>query len=94
MLTCWSDKDKLWRMSETTETRVEPFDLRAAARHVMVDFNQMQTFTANPLIMVEGDRITLTDNEGRRYIDGLSGVFAVSLGHRNDEIIEESRRYW
>ena len=54
----------------------------------MVDFNQMQTFTADPLIIVEGDGITLTDHEGRRYIDGLSGVFAVSLGHGNDEIID------
>ena len=73
-------------MPETT--RVEPADLRAAARHVMVDFNQMQTFTDNPLIMVEGSGIRLTDDEGRTYIDGLSGVFAVSLGHGNDEIID------
>src|SRR3954447_4267380 len=75
-------------MTETTETRLDPADLRAAARHVMVDFNQMQTFAADPLIMVEGKGITLTDHEGRRYIDGLSGVFAVSLGHGNDEIID------
>jgi adenosylmethionine-8-amino-7-oxononanoate aminotransferase len=54
----------------------------------MVDFNQMKTFTAAPLIVVEGDGIVLTDDEGRRYIDGLSGVFAVSLGHGNDEIID------
>jgi adenosylmethionine-8-amino-7-oxononanoate aminotransferase len=74
-------------MPKTTSTHLEPRDLRAAARHVMVDFNQMQTFTADPLIMVEGSGITLTDHEGRRYIDGLSGVFAVSLGHGNDEII-------
>jgi adenosylmethionine-8-amino-7-oxononanoate aminotransferase len=73
---------------ETAETRVEPIDLRDAVRHVMVDFNQMQTFAADPLIMVEGDGIILTDVEGRRYIDGLSGVFAVSLGHGNDEIID------
>src|SRR3954470_23963542 len=69
-------------MTETTS------DLRAAARHVMVDFNQMQTFTADPLIVVDGKGITLTDHEGRQYIDGLSGVFAVSLGHGNDEIID------
>ena len=75
-------------MSETAETRLQPLDLREAARHVMVDFNQMRTFTADPLIMVEGDGIRLTDHEGRRYIDGLSGVFAVSLGHGNAEIID------
>src|SRR4051812_10918020 len=70
-----------------TET-LRDIDLRAGVRHVMVDFNQMQTFAAAPLIMVEGKGITLTDHEGRRYIDGLSGVFAVSLGHGNEEIID------
>jgi len=75
-------------MSETTSSPPQQLDLRAAARHVMVDFNQMQTFTADPLIMVEGNGIRLTDHEGRRYIDGLSGVFAVSLGHGNEEIID------
>jgi adenosylmethionine-8-amino-7-oxononanoate aminotransferase len=75
-------------MRETSETHVEPVDVREAVRHVMVDFNQMQTFSANPLIMVEGDGIRLTDHEGQRYVDGLSGVFAVSLGHGNDEIVD------
>lgn len=75
-------------MPEIRETHIEPVDLREATRHVMVDFNQMQTFSADPLIMVEGDGIRLTDNGGRRYIDGLSGVFAVSLGHGNDEIVD------
>jgi taurine-pyruvate aminotransferase len=61
--------------------------LRSLTRRVMVDFNQMKTFTSAPLIMVEGDGIRLTDDSGNRYIDGLSGVFAVSLGHGNEEII-------
>ena len=75
-------------MPETKKTEVEPVDLREATRHVMVDFNQMRTFSANPLIMVDGDGIRLTDHEGQSYIDGLSGVFAVSLGHGNAEIVD------
>ena len=75
-------------MAKIISTSKEALNLREATRHVMVDFNQMKTFAEDPLIMVEGDRITLTDHEGRRYIDGLSGVFAVSLGHGNDEIID------
>jgi adenosylmethionine-8-amino-7-oxononanoate aminotransferase len=75
-------------MSKTESTHAEQLDLREAVRHVMVDFNQMKTFAENPLIMVEGKGITLTDHEGNRYIDGLSGVFAVSLGHGNDEIVD------
>ena len=60
-------------MSEASRTHLDSLDLRDIARHIMVDFNQMRTFTADPLIMVEGDGITLTDHEGRRYIDGLPG---------------------
>ena len=83
-------------MTKLTSTPPAGVDLRAATRHLMVDFNQMKVFAADPLIMVEGEGIRLTDNEGRRYIDGLSGVFAVSLGHGNEEIIgaimEQHRR--
>jgi len=79
-------------MPKTRATHPADLDLREAARHVMVDFNQMRTFTANPLIMVEGNGIAMTDHEGHRYIDGLSGVFAVSLGHGNEEITAQHRR--
>ncbi len=72
-------------MNETSTTSV---DLRELTRHVMVDFNQMKTFSSMPLIIVDGDGIVLTDDQGHRYIDGLSGVFAVSLGHGNEEIID------
>jgi adenosylmethionine-8-amino-7-oxononanoate aminotransferase len=75
-------------MSETSLTADRGSDLRELTRHVMVDFNQMKTFSSAPLIIVEGDGIRLTDDRGRRYVDGLSGVFAVSLGHRNREIID------
>lgn len=56
-------------------------DLSELVSHVMVDFNQMKTFAKDPLILVEGNGIRVTDNHGKSYIDGISGVFAVSLGH-------------
>jgi beta-alanine--pyruvate transaminase len=73
-------------MSEISTTAHR--NLGDLTKHVMVDFNQMKNFSADPLIMVEGDGIYLTDHEGKRYIDGLSGVFAVSLGHGNEEIVD------
>jgi beta-alanine--pyruvate transaminase len=66
--------------------------LRDLTRHVMVDFTQMKTFSADPLIVSGSDGIHLVDVEGRRYIDGISGVFAVSLGHGNEEVIEAIAR--
>ena len=56
--------------------------------HLFLDFMQMREFAKDPLIFVSGEGIRLTDNAGRRYIDGLSGVFVSSLGHGNMPVIE------
>src|SRR3954451_21705199 len=73
----------------STDTAVDRAQrLRSLAKRVMVDFNQMKTFTRDPLIIVDGKGIRLTDADGKSYIDGISGVFAVSLGHGNDAIID------
>src|SRR5713226_1114467 len=55
---------------------------------LFLDFMQMQQFAKNPLVFAEGKGIRLTDSEGRRFIDGLSGVFVASLGHGNMPVIE------
>ena len=47
----------------------------------MVDFNQMKSFGQDPLILERGEGIRVTDVFGKTYIDGLSGVFTVNLGH-------------
>ncbi|HKG25322.1 MAG TPA: aspartate aminotransferase family protein [Thermomicrobiales bacterium] len=48
---------------------------------IMVDFNQMKAFGQEPLILDRGEGIRVTDVFGKTYIDGLSGVFTVNLGH-------------
>jgi adenosylmethionine-8-amino-7-oxononanoate aminotransferase len=58
------------------------------ARHLMVDFTQMKTFAEDPLVLESGEGIRLTDDRGRTYIDGLSGVFTSNLGHGNPEIAD------
>lgn len=55
---------------------------------VMVDFVQMKAFGDDPLILESGQGIRVTDVFGQTYIDGLSGVFTVNLGHGIEEIIE------
>jgi adenosylmethionine-8-amino-7-oxononanoate aminotransferase len=62
--------------------------LRDLVSHMMVDFNQMKTFAENPLVLTEGSGVRVTDVNGRSYIDGLSGVFAVSLGHSATPVID------
>jgi adenosylmethionine-8-amino-7-oxononanoate aminotransferase len=48
---------------------------------IMVDFNQMKSFGQDPLILERGEGIRVWDVFGKSYIDGLSGVFTVNLGH-------------
>lgn len=60
------------------EHAATPARLRELTRHVMVDFVQMKSFAEDPLIMVGGDGIYLSDVEGRRYVDGLSGATTCS----------------
>src|SRR5216683_2034642 len=55
---------------------------------LFLDFMQMQEFAKHPLVFTLGQGIHLTDSDGRRYIDGLSGVFVTSLGHGNQPVIE------
>jgi adenosylmethionine-8-amino-7-oxononanoate aminotransferase len=55
---------------------------------VMVDFTQMKSFGQNPLILERGEGIRVTDVFGQTYIDGLSGVFTVNLGHGVQELVD------
>jgi adenosylmethionine-8-amino-7-oxononanoate aminotransferase len=66
--------------------------MKELARHIMVDFLPMKDFAENPLILTEGRGIYVTDVDGRRYIDGLSGTFCVNLGHGNRRLAEAASR--
>lgn len=45
-----------------------------------------------PLLWVKGEGIYLTNEAGERFIDGLSGMWNVSLGHGRRELIEAATR--
>ena len=63
-------------------------DTYPGLNNLVVDFNQMKAFLDDPLVLVEGDGVRIRDHTGQWYIDGLAGVAAVQLGHRNQGIIE------
>jgi len=63
-------------------------EIRETVSHLFLDFMQMREFAKDPLVFVGGEGVRLTDTAGRTYIDGLSGVFVMSLGHGNLPVIE------
>src|SRR4051812_3139959 len=56
--------------------------------HLVLDFMQMEEFAKDPFVVAEAEGIRLRTTDGREFIDGLAGVFTVSLGHGNKAIIE------
>src|SRR3954468_14886421 len=65
--------------SQTTEERF--------LRHIFVR-DQMQEWSKAPLIMARADGVYYWDVDGKRYLDALSGIYVVSVGHNNRRVID------
>ena len=48
----------------------------------------MQTYGRQPVAFVRGDGARLWDSEGKEYLDFLSGLATVSLGHAHPEVAD------
>ena len=54
--------------------------------------DQMAEWSKHPLIMARADGVHYWDVNGKRYLDGLSGIYVVSLGHNNKKVIDAVKR--
>lgn len=54
--------------------------------------NQMAEFAKDPLITAQADGVYYTDIRGRRFLDGISGVYVASVGHNNRRVIDAIRQ--
>jgi adenosylmethionine-8-amino-7-oxononanoate aminotransferase len=52
----------------------------------------MAEWSKNPLIMARADGVCYWDVSGKRYLDALSGIYVVSVGHNNRRIIDAVRK--
>ena len=65
----------------------------AARRHLWMHFTRMQSYDENDVpVMVRGEGPWVYDSRGRRYLDGLSGLFVVQAGHGRKELAEAGAR--
>src|SRR5256714_2025111 len=60
-------------------------------RHIFVR-DQMAEWSKQPLIMARADGVHYWDVRGKRYLDALSGIYVVSVGHNNRRVIDAIRR--
>src|SRR5437667_11001586 len=69
--------------AQTTEERF--------LRHIFVR-DQMAEWSKQPLIMARADGVHYWDVDGKRYLDALSGIYVVAVGHNNRRVIEAIHR--
>src|SRR5947209_6730326 len=74
--------------SAAQEASMERARASALSRQVMLDFMQMQGFVEDPLVIERAEGVRVWDTDGKGYIDGLSGIFVVNMGHNRPEIVE------
>lgn len=69
-------------------------DLQAAAhRHLWMHFARLSSYADHEIpVMVRGEGPYVWDSHGRRYLDGLSGLFVVQVGHGRTELAEAGAR--
>jgi adenosylmethionine-8-amino-7-oxononanoate aminotransferase len=68
----------------------EPSQLSDSARdHLWMHFTRMSSYADNPVpVIVRGEGPYIWDTNGKRYLDGLAGLFVVQAGHGRTELAE------
>jgi len=69
-------------------------ELQAAARrHLWLHFTRMSSYAEGEMpVIVRGSGQYVYDNRGKRYLDGLSGLFVSQIGHGRAEVAEAGAR--
>jgi adenosylmethionine-8-amino-7-oxononanoate aminotransferase len=77
---------------ELSDALLEPSstheELKEKVRYIWLDFMQMASFEADPLIVAGAFGIRVWTSDGREYIDGVSGAISVSLGYGNQAVCD------
>lgn len=73
-------------------TKATNFDQSPEARDIQYHFhaytNARRHLEVGPMIIEGGEGIYVTDNEGRRYIEGLAGLWSVGVGFKDQRLIK------
>src|SRR6476661_1387127 len=80
-------------MTTTPQLATEPGDgslSRRAADHLWMHFTRHSTYAegGSVPVIVRGEGPYVWDENGRRYLDGLSGLFVVQVGHGRQELAQ------
>ena len=63
-------------------------------RRTFLDYQSTAEFMNNPLIVSRAEGLYYWDTDGKRYFDGISGIYSTLLGHRHPRVAEAMRAQW
>ena len=64
-----------------------------ARRHLWMHFTRMSAYQRGHVpVIVRGDGPYIWDDQGKRYLDGLAGLFVVQVGHGRTELAEAAAK--
>jgi len=63
-------------------------------KQTFLDYRQISEFIQDPLIIGRAEGLYYWDTEGKRYFDGIGGIFVATLGHRHPRIMEAMKNRW
>jgi adenosylmethionine-8-amino-7-oxononanoate aminotransferase len=73
----------------TDGSATPPVDQGNATEHLWMHFTRMSSYATRPVPIIErGEGAYIWDTNGRKYLDALSGLFAVQAGHGRAELID------
>jgi adenosylmethionine-8-amino-7-oxononanoate aminotransferase len=77
-------------MASTQETGTERGTLQELARrHLWMHFTRMSAYEDHDIpIIVRGEGCYVYDEHGKRYLDGLSALFCVNIGHGRADVVQ------
>ncbi len=61
-------------------------DPRAGVHHIWLDFQQMELFEQDPLIIVAASGLRVRTDDGREFIDAIGGAMVSTLGYGDGAI--------
>ena len=81
-------------MSSDTLDDADFAHLQQSARdHLWMHFTRLSSYqTGEVPVIVRGDGAYIYDARGKRYLDGLAGLFVSQLGHGRTELAEAAAK--
>jgi adenosylmethionine-8-amino-7-oxononanoate aminotransferase len=61
-------------------------------KQTFLDYRQISDFIRDPLIIDRAEGLYYWDCDGKRYFDGIGGIFVATLGHRHPRVMEAMRK--